>query len=194
MVRTWSGLGPDVVQTGSRLGPDVVRTGSRRGPDWVRTWSGLGPDVVQTGSRLGPDWVQTCRETPLWGGLSDLWLFPPPQLLKDVTPKRRSRRQLAQLDQRSPYVTACFKQLPSSFTVGSEHSYSNCENKPLEPGQEYVFFLLAELSSTTGVSPTPSGPTRASVLLDQDSRCPFLACVSSCPHRECLPPAPTPTR
>ena len=76
------------------------------------------------------------------------------QLLRDVTPKRRSRRQLAQLDQRSPYITACFKQLPSSFTVGTDHSYSNCENKPLEPGQEYVFFLLAELSSATGVGQT----------------------------------------
>ncbi|XP_029684537.1 receptor-type tyrosine-protein phosphatase S isoform X9 [Takifugu rubripes] len=72
------------------------------------------------------------------------------ELLRDVTPKRRSRRQLAQLDQRSPYITACFKQLPSSFTVGTDHSYSNCENKPLESGQEYVFFLLAELSSTAG--------------------------------------------
>lgn len=71
-----------------------------------------------------------------------------------MTPKRRSRRQLAQLDQRSPYITACFKQLPSSFTVGTDHSYSNCENKPLESGQEYVFFLLAELSSTAGVRQT----------------------------------------
>ena len=74
------------------------------------------------------------------------------QLLRDVTPKRRSRRQLAQLDQRKAYISACFKQLPSSFTVGSDHRYSICENKPLEPGHEYVFFLLAELNSTSGVS------------------------------------------
>ncbi|XP_053700682.1 receptor-type tyrosine-protein phosphatase S isoform X14 [Synchiropus splendidus] len=72
------------------------------------------------------------------------------ELLREVTPKRRSRRQLAQLDQRKPYITACFRQLPPSFTVGSDHRLSNCENKPLEPGQEYVFFLLAELNTTHG--------------------------------------------
>ncbi|XP_039667916.1 receptor-type tyrosine-protein phosphatase S isoform X11 [Perca fluviatilis] len=72
------------------------------------------------------------------------------ELLREVTPKRRSRRQLAQLDQRKPYITACFKQLPSSFMVGSDYRHSSCENKPLEPGQEYVFFLLAELNATAG--------------------------------------------
>lgn len=76
------------------------------------------------------------------------------QLLREVTLKRRSRRQLAQLDQRKPYITACFRQLPPSFTVGSDYRQSSCENKPLEPGQEYVFFLLAELNATSGVSPT----------------------------------------
>ncbi|XP_034439893.1 receptor-type tyrosine-protein phosphatase S isoform X17 [Hippoglossus hippoglossus] len=90
------------------------------------------------------------------------------ELLREVTHKRRSRRQLAQLDQRKPYITACFRQLPSSFTVGSDHRHSSCENKPLEPGQEYVFFLLAELNTTAGkmyaTSPytdtvmTPQGP------------------------------------
>ncbi|XP_032428136.1 receptor-type tyrosine-protein phosphatase S isoform X10 [Xiphophorus hellerii] len=72
------------------------------------------------------------------------------ELLRDVISKRRSRRQLAQLDQRSAYITACFKKLPSTFTVGYDHPQSSCENKPLEPGQEYVFFLLAELNSTVG--------------------------------------------
>ncbi|XP_028299892.1 receptor-type tyrosine-protein phosphatase S isoform X10 [Gouania willdenowi] len=72
------------------------------------------------------------------------------ELLQEVNPKRRSRRQLAQLDQRKPYITACFKQLPPSFTVGSDHRHSTCENKALEPGQEYVFFLLAELNATVG--------------------------------------------
>lgn len=74
------------------------------------------------------------------------------QLLREVIPKRRSRRQLPQLDQRKPYITACFRQLPPSFTVGSDYRHSSCENKPLEPGQEYVFFLLAELNATVGVS------------------------------------------
>uniref|UniRef100_A0A7N8XBY3 protein-tyrosine-phosphatase n=1 Tax=Mastacembelus armatus TaxID=205130 RepID=A0A7N8XBY3_9TELE len=77
------------------------------------------------------------------------------ELLREVTPKRRSRRQLAQLDQRKPYITACFRQLPSSFTVGSDHRQSSCENKPLEPGEEYVFFLLAELSTTKMFATSP---------------------------------------
>ncbi|KAJ0032563.1 hypothetical protein NQD34_002644 [Periophthalmus magnuspinnatus] len=72
------------------------------------------------------------------------------ELLREVTLKRRTRRQLAQLDQNKPYITACFRQLPSSFTVGSDHRHSSCENKPLEPAQEYVFFLLAELNATSG--------------------------------------------
>uniref|UniRef100_A0A673WHW6 protein-tyrosine-phosphatase n=1 Tax=Salmo trutta TaxID=8032 RepID=A0A673WHW6_SALTR len=73
------------------------------------------------------------------------------ELLRDITPKRRTRRQLSQADGKKPYITACFKQLPTSFTLGTEHRHSSCENKPLEPGQEYVFFLLAELNTTTGV-------------------------------------------
>uniref|UniRef100_A0A4W6D616 protein-tyrosine-phosphatase n=1 Tax=Lates calcarifer TaxID=8187 RepID=A0A4W6D616_LATCA len=77
------------------------------------------------------------------------------ELLREVTPKRRSRRQLAQLDQRKPYITACFRQLPSSFTVGSDHRHSSCENKPLEPGKEYVFFLLAELNATKMFATSP---------------------------------------
>eukprot|EP00063_Salmo_salar_P096480 XP_014071315.1 PREDICTED: receptor-type tyrosine-protein phosphatase delta-like isoform X28 [Salmo salar] len=72
------------------------------------------------------------------------------ELLRDITPKRRTRRQLSQADGKKPYITACFKQLPTSFTLGTEHRHSSCENKPLEPGQEYVFFLLAELNTTTG--------------------------------------------
>uniref|UniRef100_A0A3B5BBQ9 protein-tyrosine-phosphatase n=1 Tax=Stegastes partitus TaxID=144197 RepID=A0A3B5BBQ9_9TELE len=75
------------------------------------------------------------------------------ELLREVTPKRRSRRQLAQLDQRKPYIIACFKRLPSTFTVGSDHGQSICENKPLEPNQEYVFFLLAELNKMFATSP-----------------------------------------
>ncbi|XP_055796814.1 receptor-type tyrosine-protein phosphatase S isoform X8 [Salvelinus fontinalis] len=72
------------------------------------------------------------------------------ELLRDITPKRRTRRQLSQADGKKPYITACFKQLPTSFTLGTEHRHSSCESKPLEPGQEYVFFLLAELNTTAG--------------------------------------------
>uniref|UniRef100_A0A3Q3JJL8 protein-tyrosine-phosphatase n=1 Tax=Monopterus albus TaxID=43700 RepID=A0A3Q3JJL8_MONAL len=77
----------------------------------------------------------------------------PDEMDMEEVGSRRSRRQLAQLDQRKPYITACFRQLPSSFTVGSDHRHSSCENKPLEPSQEYVFFLLAELNKMFATSP-----------------------------------------
>uniref|UniRef100_A0AAQ5ZM69 protein-tyrosine-phosphatase n=1 Tax=Amphiprion ocellaris TaxID=80972 RepID=A0AAQ5ZM69_AMPOC len=88
------------------------------------------------------------------------------QLLREVTPKRRSRRQLAQLDQSKPYIIACFRRLPSSFTVGSDHSHSICENKPLEPGQEYVFFLLAELNKMFATSPYTDTVMTKELLVD----------------------------
>ncbi|XP_061594497.1 receptor-type tyrosine-protein phosphatase S isoform X2 [Cololabis saira] len=72
------------------------------------------------------------------------------ELLREVIPKRRSRRQLAQLDQMKPYITACFRQLPPIFTVGSDPHHSSCVTKNLEPSQQYVFFLLAELNATAG--------------------------------------------
>uniref|UniRef100_A0A4W5QNX0 protein-tyrosine-phosphatase n=1 Tax=Hucho hucho TaxID=62062 RepID=A0A4W5QNX0_9TELE len=82
------------------------------------------------------------------------------ELLRDITPKRRTRRQLSQADGKKPYITACFKQLPITFTLGTEHRHSSCESKPLEPGQEYVFFLLADpmsisLSRSMEVDPLP---------------------------------------
>uniref|UniRef100_A0A8C7P786 protein-tyrosine-phosphatase n=1 Tax=Oncorhynchus mykiss TaxID=8022 RepID=A0A8C7P786_ONCMY len=77
------------------------------------------------------------------------------ELLRDITPKRRTRRQLSQADGKKPYITACFKQLPTTFTLGTEHRHSSCENKPLEPGQEYVFFLLAELNTTKMFAASP---------------------------------------
>uniref|UniRef100_A0A3B3DVJ4 protein-tyrosine-phosphatase n=1 Tax=Oryzias melastigma TaxID=30732 RepID=A0A3B3DVJ4_ORYME len=76
------------------------------------------------------------------------------QLLR-VASKHRSRRQLAQLDQRDAYITACFKQLPLSFVVGADNRHNSCENKPLEPGQQHVFFLLAELNATKMFATSP---------------------------------------
>ncbi|XP_066552439.1 receptor-type tyrosine-protein phosphatase S isoform X1 [Amia ocellicauda] len=76
------------------------------------------------------------------------------ELLKDINQRqrhRRSMRHLRQLDIQKPYIAACFKptSLPSYFTVGNQMDYNGYENRALEPGQEYVFFLLAELNVTT---------------------------------------------
>ncbi|XP_036409910.1 receptor-type tyrosine-protein phosphatase S-like isoform X26 [Megalops cyprinoides] len=77
------------------------------------------------------------------------------ELLKDSSPKKhysRVTRQRRQVDMRKPYIAACFKpsNVPAFFTVGNQADYNGYENRALEPGQEYVFFLLAELNTTNG--------------------------------------------
>uniref|UniRef100_A0A671Z510 protein-tyrosine-phosphatase n=1 Tax=Sparus aurata TaxID=8175 RepID=A0A671Z510_SPAAU len=74
--------------------------------------------------------------------------------------------KLAQLEQRKPYITACFRQLPTSFTMGSDHRQNICENKPLEAGQEYVFFLLAELNKMYATSPYSDTVTTPELVVD----------------------------
>lgn len=42
--------------------------------------------------------------------------------------------------------------MPPTFTLGNQMLYNGYENRALEPGQDYVFFILAELNSTSAVS------------------------------------------
>uniref|UniRef100_A0A4W6EPX6 protein-tyrosine-phosphatase n=1 Tax=Lates calcarifer TaxID=8187 RepID=A0A4W6EPX6_LATCA len=74
------------------------------------------------------------------------------QLLKDISQRQRDSRQQKQVDLRRAYITARFTPatLPAFFTLGDQLDYGGFENRALEPGQEYVFFILAELNSTTG--------------------------------------------
>uniref|UniRef100_A0A672SIL3 protein-tyrosine-phosphatase n=1 Tax=Sinocyclocheilus grahami TaxID=75366 RepID=A0A672SIL3_SINGR len=74
------------------------------------------------------------------------------ELLKDISQKQRDPRQ-RQVDLRRAYITARFTPatLPAFFTLGDQLDYGGFENRALEAGQEYVFFILAELNSTTGV-------------------------------------------
>ncbi|XP_051979720.1 receptor-type tyrosine-protein phosphatase S-like isoform X5 [Xyrauchen texanus] len=64
----------------------------------------------------------------------------------------RTTRQLKQVDGMRPYIAASFKPsfMPPSFTLGNQMVYSGFENRALDPGQEYVFFILAELNTTGG--------------------------------------------
>ncbi|XP_057181736.1 receptor-type tyrosine-protein phosphatase S isoform X15 [Triplophysa rosa] len=64
----------------------------------------------------------------------------------------RTTRQLKQVDGKKPYIAASFKpsSMPPSFTMGNNMVYSGFENRALEPGQEYVFFILAELHTAGG--------------------------------------------
>lgn len=80
-----------------------------------------------------------------------------PQLLKDISQRQRDSRQQKQVDLRRAYITARFTPatLPAFFTLGDQLDYGGFENRALDSGQEYVFFILAELNSTTGVRTLP---------------------------------------
>ncbi|XP_060726743.1 receptor-type tyrosine-protein phosphatase S isoform X3 [Tachysurus vachellii] len=73
------------------------------------------------------------------------------ELLKDISQKQHDPRQ-RQVDLRRAYITARFtpSTLPAFFTLGDQLDYGGFDNRALESGQEYVFFILAELNSTTG--------------------------------------------
>uniref|UniRef100_A0A668VJF0 protein-tyrosine-phosphatase n=1 Tax=Oreochromis aureus TaxID=47969 RepID=A0A668VJF0_OREAU len=69
-----------------------------------------------------------------------------------INQRQRDSRQQKQVDLRRAYITARFTPaiLPAFFTLGDQLDYGGFENRALEPGQEYVFFILAELNSTSG--------------------------------------------
>ncbi|XP_029104972.1 receptor-type tyrosine-protein phosphatase S-like isoform X20 [Scleropages formosus] len=95
------------------------------------------------------------------------------ELFKDIGQKQRNTRvirQRRQTNARKPYIAACFKpsSLPSFFTVGDQMEYNGFENRALEPGQEYVFFLLAELNSTSGKMFVASPYTESAIAPDMD--------------------------
>ncbi|KAG5851437.1 hypothetical protein ANANG_G00093390, partial [Anguilla anguilla] len=94
------------------------------------------------------------------------------ELLQDIGTTRHARttRQLGQVDLRRPYIAASFEPwaLPQTFTVGNQKKYNGYENRALEPGQEYVFFLLAELNTTTGKMFVASPYTDSIVAPDVD--------------------------
>ncbi|XP_062333564.1 protein tyrosine phosphatase receptor type Db isoform X9 [Osmerus eperlanus] len=76
----------------------------------------------------------------------------------------RVRRQASQSEPKA-YVTAHFKTLPLEFTLGDGRDYGDFRNRPLQNGQEYVFFVLAmlDLSDNTMYATSPySDPVTSS--------------------------------
>ncbi|XP_040214026.1 receptor-type tyrosine-protein phosphatase delta isoform X36 [Rana temporaria] len=69
------------------------------------------------------------------------------ELLKDISRRRRSIRFKREADSK-PYIAAHFDILPTEFTLGDQKHYGSFENKPLQNGQEYVFFVLAVIENT----------------------------------------------
>ncbi|XP_041848319.1 receptor-type tyrosine-protein phosphatase S-like isoform X9 [Melanotaenia boesemani] len=98
------------------------------------------------------------------------------ELLKDISQRQRDSRQQKQVDLRRAYITARFTPatLPAFFTLGDQLDYGGFENRALEPGQEYVFFILAELNSTTGKMYVASPYTESVIAPDSDPQ-PFDA-------------------
>ncbi|XP_061588047.1 receptor-type tyrosine-protein phosphatase S-like isoform X18 [Cololabis saira] len=98
------------------------------------------------------------------------------ELLKDISQRQRDSRQQKQVDLRRAYITARFTPatLPAFFTLGDQLEYGGFENRALEPGQEYVFFILAELNSTTGKMYVASPYTDPVIAPDSDPQ-PFDA-------------------
>ncbi|XP_040178428.1 receptor-type tyrosine-protein phosphatase S isoform X17 [Rana temporaria] len=80
-----------------------------------------------------------------WGSPEEMDLE---QLVQTITKQhRRSLRYLRHLEYPKPYVAARFQSLPGHFTLGDQKNYEGFENKALENGQKYVFFIMAMLES-----------------------------------------------
>uniref|UniRef100_A0AAY5KT59 protein-tyrosine-phosphatase n=1 Tax=Esox lucius TaxID=8010 RepID=A0AAY5KT59_ESOLU len=92
------------------------------------------------------------------------------ELLKDISQRQRDSRQQKQVDLRRAYITARFTPatLPAFFTLGDQLDYGGFENRALEPGQEYMFFILAELNATTGKMYVASPYTDPVIAPDSD--------------------------
>ncbi|XP_024908299.1 receptor-type tyrosine-protein phosphatase S isoform X17 [Cynoglossus semilaevis] len=92
------------------------------------------------------------------------------ELLKDISQRQRDSRQQKQVDMRRAYITARFTPatLPAFFTLGDQLDYGGFENRALEAGQEYIFFILAELNSTTGKMYVASPYTDPVIAPDSD--------------------------
>uniref|UniRef100_A0A8C6Z714 Receptor-type tyrosine-protein phosphatase S n=1 Tax=Nothoprocta perdicaria TaxID=30464 RepID=A0A8C6Z714_NOTPE len=89
------------------------------------------------------------------------------ELLKEISRKRRSIR-LAREVELKPYIAAHFDVLPTEFTLGDKKHYGGFENKQLQSGQEYVFFVLAvmEHSESTMYATSPYSDPVVSMDLD----------------------------
>ncbi|XP_054665726.1 receptor-type tyrosine-protein phosphatase delta isoform X24 [Grus americana] len=89
------------------------------------------------------------------------------ELLKEIARKRRSVR-LGREVELKPYIAAHFEVLPTEFTLGDKKHYGGFENKQLQSGQEYVFFVLAvmEHSESTMYATSPYSDPVVSMDLD----------------------------
>ncbi|XP_031441327.1 receptor-type tyrosine-protein phosphatase delta isoform X1 [Clupea harengus] len=78
------------------------------------------------------------------------------ELLREINRTSRALRFRRQAEPK-PYIAAYFKDLPTEFTLGNGRTYGEFQNKQLQNGQEYIFFVLAvlDISENTMYSTSP---------------------------------------
>ncbi|XP_068569518.1 receptor-type tyrosine-protein phosphatase delta-like isoform X26 [Cebidichthys violaceus] len=72
------------------------------------------------------------------------------ELLKEINQTSRGLRFQRQAEPKA-YIAAYFKVLPNNFNLGDGKTYRGFENKQLQNGQEYIFFVLAVLEMSENI-------------------------------------------
>ncbi|XP_061620680.1 receptor-type tyrosine-protein phosphatase S isoform X36 [Phyllopteryx taeniolatus] len=72
------------------------------------------------------------------------------ELLKEINRTSRALRLRRQAEPEA-YIAAYFRDLPKDFTLGDGKFYGDFENKQLQSGQEYIFFVLAALEISDNI-------------------------------------------
>ncbi|XP_013859805.1 receptor-type tyrosine-protein phosphatase delta isoform X30 [Austrofundulus limnaeus] len=72
------------------------------------------------------------------------------ELLKEINRTSRGLRFQRHTEPKA-YIAAYFKDLPKEFTLGDGKIYGDFENKQLQNGQEYIFFVLAVLEMSENI-------------------------------------------
>ncbi|XP_054656306.1 receptor-type tyrosine-protein phosphatase S-like isoform X21 [Dunckerocampus dactyliophorus] len=89
------------------------------------------------------------------------------ELLQEINRTSRGLRLRRQVEPKA-YIAAYFADLPKEFTLGDGKFYGDFENKRLQSGQEYIFFVLAALDISENVMYATSPYSDPVVSADND--------------------------
>ncbi|XP_028829929.1 receptor-type tyrosine-protein phosphatase delta isoform X22 [Denticeps clupeoides] len=89
------------------------------------------------------------------------------ELLKEINRTSHGLRFRRQVEPK-PYIAAYFKDLPTEFTLGDNNIYGDFENKQLQNGQEFIFFVLAVLEVSENIMYATSPYSDSMVSADID--------------------------
>ncbi|KAK7909740.1 hypothetical protein WMY93_014424 [Mugilogobius chulae] len=89
------------------------------------------------------------------------------ELLKEINRTSREFRFRRQIEPKA-YIAAYFRDLPKDFTLGDGKMYGEFENKQLQNGQEYIFFVVAvvEMSENIMYATSPYSDSVVSADID----------------------------